>query len=844
MKNIFVILLLYSCLSPATESFGNNRKADRYFDHYAYSAAIPLYKKTALLGSAKDKPHATFRLADCYRLTGDFREARSWYSRGISMFKPEPIDYFHLGQVQRTLGNYPDAEKAFEIYAKLNPGDPRGAVYAGYCRGVDSFLISTSVEIRQAALLNTKNSEFGPVFYKGGIIFASDRKKVFRDERIYEWTNRGYLDLYYSEPRFFRDFWDEMTRPEKLPLLNQTWHDGPVCFSQDFTRIFVTRTLETKGKGLKDQLPASHLQIFHAIIKPGKKVIYNPFPLNSKNYSVGHPSVSEDGKKLVFSSDMPGGSGGSDLYMTEMKGGRWSNPKSLGPGINSFGDEVFPYLANDSTLYFSSDGLPGLGGLDLYESHLKNGVWQKPVNLQAPVNSSYDDFGIVFQKGKMDGFFSSDRPGGMGMDDIYAFRNYSREPVPGKQVISTVPDKQSLLMASGIVRDKQTLLPLDSATIFVANARTGDVTIAMSDSQGIYTVQVEDGTLYAAKAMKKGYFYDCSTFRFNLTGSSSPLQIPTDLLPEKYQLNQIFPLKNIYYNTDQWVVRDDAEETLDRLAALMKEYPIHIELSSHTDSRAPADYNKILSQKRAEAVVRYLILKGIHPARMVAMGYGESRLINRCADGVKCSESEHQVNRRTEFKVTAMDSRFSGRNQLDLTLFRIGEKMPVNLLGPGFFRGCLKEVPFILDLPSQPVAVAGNSFLEKAAVSPETGKESSSFGSDAGTIQAPGPDSSGSSEKNAKDLFSTFPNDITTYSVQVKASITPFQRNSRMFSGEKEVFEKRIGIYYKYYIGQFDNLSDAVSAKERLRSRFPGSFLAAFKNGKSVPVNELQIVLK
>jgi outer membrane protein OmpA-like peptidoglycan-associated protein len=668
------------------------KQANFFFEQFKYSKAIPLYKKATDNKDEKIRKEATVRLADCYRLMNNVNEARSWYVRAVAYKNVDSINYYYLGMALRTLANYDDAEKAFLQYAEKAPSDFRGEKYARFCRDIKQWEgLAPSAEIKNASTLNSPYSDFGPMYYKDGLIIASDRDIDMMNDKNYLWTAFGYLDLYFAQPGFYNDFWSDMASPTKMPnTFNQPYHDGPSSFNADFTQIFTTRTLRNSSKKDSTNIRTDLLKIYIANLTGEKKIEYTAFPYNSEDYSVGHPTVSADGKTIIFSSNKPGGAGQSDLYISKLVDGKWIEPVNLGKNVNTFGNEVFPFLANDSTLFFSSDGLPGFGGLDIYETNLVNGEWIQAWNLKLPINSPYDDFSIVFDKNMTAGFFSSNRPGGLGSDDIYAFKNYRRTPATDdRPAIAAKAIDQKLLTISGYVKDKNTKTPIDSATVFVLNTTTNEVLVLKTNPEGYFETPVTKGDLYVAKAMKPDFFDDCLNFRIQLTETSVKLKTPRDLFLDKYALNQVFVIENIYYDLDKWFIREDAKPPLDNLVRILKQYPISVELGSHTDSRASFEYNIELSQKRAESAVRYITLNGINPVRLTAKGYGETKLVNKCADGVPCTEPEHQANRRTEFKITAINSGVSNKKPFDPNVFKAGDKIPVQLLDGEFFNGCL-----------------------------------------------------------------------------------------------------------------------------------------------------------
>jgi outer membrane protein OmpA-like peptidoglycan-associated protein len=462
---------------------------------------------------------------------------------------------------------------------------------------------------------------------------------------------------------------------------NQTYHDGPAFFADNDRVVYVTKTLPLKGKKESGNIRTHLLKIFFAEIKQGKKLDFKPFFLNSKNYSVAHPTLTKDGDKIYFSSDMPGGFGGADLYVCEMENEKWGEPQNLGEIINTSEDEVFPYILNDSVLFFSSKGHMGYGGLDIFKTELHHSEWGEPVNLKHPVNSSYDDFSIVLNSTMDGGFFSSTRPEGKGSDDIYAFRNLV---IKEKEVSAS----ENKLLAKGFVKELGTRNPIEESTVFLFNSTSDDVLVLKTDDAGKFEAEVDYNVPYVVKAMKNGFIYDCTSFRTPSDQDIKEFDVPRDLLLARLEVNQVFQVENIYYDLDESYIRDDAKPALDNLVQILKQYPIMAELSSHTDSRASYAYNMELSQRRAESAVRYIILQGIDPVRLTAKGYGETRLVNECSDGVECTEEQHQANRRTEFKITGFDNEISSGTSFNPDFFQSGDVVNIKLLPADFFGNC------------------------------------------------------------------------------------------------------------------------------------------------------------
>jgi outer membrane protein OmpA-like peptidoglycan-associated protein len=348
----------------------------------------------------------------------------------------------------------------------------------------------------------------------------------------------------------------------------------------------------------------------------------------------------------------------------------------MGPVINTFGNEMFPFLADNGDLYFASDGHPGFGGLDIFISHqMTDSTWLQPRNLNQPINSSYDDFSLCISKNNMNGIFSSNRPGGLGNDDLYLFRRLPE--------VKIVPN----YYLSGYVKDKITLKPINNATVFFLDQEKNQALILKTDSNGFYKTQITPGKSYTVKAMQIGYIADCYLFTPDTISKVVERFAPRDLLLDMLRKNRTFVLENIYYDLDKYYIRPDAQPALNKLVVIMKENPVNIELGSHCDSRASDAYNMILSQNRAESAVHYIVSKGINPARITAKGYGESQLVNKCKNGVPCTEEEHQMNRRTEFKVISGYDDVK-EETINLSRYKKGEIMNARLLPDKFFDIC------------------------------------------------------------------------------------------------------------------------------------------------------------
>ena len=481
---LLLILAFYSCTIQGKAGI---RKANRCFELYDYSKAVPLYLEIIGKGASVHYSEAVSRLADCYRLMNCPGEAAGWYEKAVTQKNTNPADYFFLGQVLRMLGRYEEAENAFLKYAALVPDDDRGNLFAGFCRDIKTRISpQKDIEIRNITALNTPFNDFGAVFYKTGILFVSDRKKWETPEESSCRADNGFLDLYLSKDVLLNDSLHSISLPEKMPVVfNQRFHDGPVSFSRDFGYLFLTRTGARKGFK-RDGIRTHLLKMYMADLRDGGNVRFTPFPFNSEEFSVGHPALSGNGNSVIFSSDMPGGRGGTDLYVSFYRQGKWSVPMNLGKEVNSAGNEVFPAWANDTTLLFSSDGLAGFGGLDLYETTFRDGKWSFARNLPAPVNSSYDDFAPAFRQGSKICLFSSNRPGGSGKDDLYLIKDFTIPVSRKNQSFSLQPKKETEVHRE----PEKEIIPAEPVAIVPVAEITESIPEITEEPSAYFTVQV------------------------------------------------------------------------------------------------------------------------------------------------------------------------------------------------------------------------------------------------------------------------------------------------------------------------------------------------------------------
>jgi peptidoglycan-associated lipoprotein len=587
-----------------------------------------------------EKNEAAFLAAESYRLANDMKNAENWYRKTV---KADPKNHEAQYQLALSLKNnqkFTEAITEFNVYKKLVGESERADMQIKGCELALKWKNEkTRYIVENVKPLNTKWSDFAPALYKkDGIYFTSDREKG-ASTKMYGWTGNSHTDIY--KTTYKADKKDpnniKYNNPELLDkdVINTPYNDGTVCFDSKYTTMYYTQCNDKNGKGKFCRLYAATAQ---------GQVWTDPQPLSfsTDSFNCGHPSITKDGQTLYFASDMPGGYGGKDIwYVTYSKRGKtWGDPVNLGPTINTEGDEMFPFIHEDGTLYFASNGHVGLGGIDIFFTKGDGTEWSTPVNMKSPINSGGDDFGIIFYPNdKERGFFSSNREGGRGQDDIYRF--YMTPLV---------------FTLSGVARDSKTKAVLSNTLLTITNSSDTVKLKITTDDKGYYKITLNRSTDYELFGMHEDY-YD-SKVEFQTTkGLEVSTDLVQDLYLEPFDFESVFTLEGIYYDLDKANIRADAAKILDTIVVLLNKYPkIRLELGSHTDCRSDSIYNKGLSQRRADSAVAYIVRQSIDSARLVAKGYGESMLVNDCAcEGSyvkrRCTEEEHQMNRRTTFRL-------------------------------------------------------------------------------------------------------------------------------------------------------------------------------------------------
>lgn len=617
---IAITLLLSSCSKTLY------KKGVRQYNENAYHKAIENLEKYL---SKHDEPaDAKIKLANAYRLTNDIPNAEKWFSKVVLLPESEPSNMFYYGKLLMSQEKYDEAQTWFKQYLEKVPDDFVAEMLLASCKTVNTLKRDPSLYTIKEVEIPEIATAFGETPYGNGIMFTAD-KVSFDNSKTSNWTGRSYVDIYYSA----KDASGKWMSPMLLKGdVNGRFHEGPACFSKDGKVIYFTRSNYIKRKRITSSKEENNLKIFRAELVNDKWTNLTEMSFNSDEYSCGHPTLSDDGKTMYFISDMPGGMGGTDIYKTVCDGASCTKPENLGSTINTSGNEMFPYIHSDGTLYFSSDAHNSMGGLDVFMSYFDGKKWLQVENLNYPLNTSKDDFAYVLNNDNKTGYVSSNR------DE--------------KDKIFEVTKNDPTFILSGYVHQKgQPTMAIDSAIIEIHNLTTKDEQMILTGKNGNYKIKLNPRCEYQIKAWKPMYFTTTIPKTISLIGKKISENFVANFELDQIIIEKPIVLENIYYDLDKWFIREDAAAELDRLVQVMVKNPaIKIELSSHTDSRAGDQYNLVLSDKRAKAAVDYLISKGIDAKRMKWKGYGETKLVNHCKNGVECTEEEHQQNRRTEFK--------------------------------------------------------------------------------------------------------------------------------------------------------------------------------------------------
>ncbi len=627
-------------------------EADDAFKAGQYFNAIEMYKKAYTLEKkASDKAALIFKVGECYRALGDAANAQVWYEKANKAQYTDPITYYYIGEALKEQGKYAEAIAAYNKYKEKNPGDTRADASLASCQMAQTWKDQASrYTVDPEVLLNSPQYDFSATFASkknDEVVFSSSRTAATGTETD-GIAGESFLDLFTSS----RDKLGKWSEPVKLPpTVNSPAHEGSPTFNSKRTVMYFTRCEHEKKKAYGCEIWMSK-KVGSNFSESEMLVLHAPLEKNDSNQvKLGQPTVSKDDGVLIFSSNQKGGRGGKDLWMVRLdKDGKpTGNPSNLGNEINTPKDDMFPFLRNNGNLYFSSDGHPGMGGMDIFAAE-KTGdnAWGHVENLKSPINSSGDDFSIIFDADEEKGYFTSNRPGGKGQDDIWRFM---------------MPNLVFALQ--GTVYDKLTGQPLPDAKVEVVGT-DGSNFSAMADGNGGFNFAekgkeryIKENTTYTIRASKENYLV--VNDQITTVGLAESTTFAKEYYLQPASKDVVIKLPEVQYDLGSALLRPEGKDSLETLYLTLVENPtIIIELSAHTDSRDTDKRNMVLSQNRAQSCVNYLVSKGIDPVRMVAKGYGETMLRISDAEIAKMAtkeekEAAHQKNRRTEFRVLSFD---------------------------------------------------------------------------------------------------------------------------------------------------------------------------------------------
>jgi len=706
---LLIVLVLWG-----TQSFAQKSDADEKFKLFEYARAIPLYEKY-ISGNATDYD-ALSKLAVSYKKTNNIPNAIETYRKLILLPECKPEDLFEIVQLLQIMQNESEARKYATIYKQKGPGERADNLI----KSLDNYdhFMST---INDFAVVN-KTSQYpfsvlSAYPLSGKLIVTAEKKK----DNSNKWTGRSYTDLYITDTAF-------SSLDEYAANIMTDLDDGFPAFTNNGQTMYFTSVNRESIK--ENNINTRKLYIVWSDLKNGKWSSVNKFAYNSNAYNTAHPTISKDGNMLVFASDMPGGKGGMDLYYCLKQGDNWSTPQNIS-ALNTYGNEIFPVFQNNNDLVFSSNGLPGLGGLDMYRSTVSGNNFSAPENMMAPLNSSYDDYFFVSGDDGQSGYLTSNRIGNTEIDNVFHFEKAQKNNtvIPGKGLVVKVLDKytktplpyvavkitdksgqlfyqgltdpngqitvdefpkgeytiQGMLnevstsfakvtesdfsgssaivkevyhndprfTLAGIAINTKTNVPLEGVVITCNNTNAGILKKTTTGADGKFLFQLEQFSDFEIQGQKKGWLSsEVAEKTTKGLDRSQQLYVNLELKIEQPVSSGTVTLKKIHYDYNKCDIRADAAIELNRLVKLLNDYPdMIIELSSHTDSRGADDYNLKLSQCRADAAVTHLIKQGISKSRLVAKGYGETKLLNGCKNGVTCTDEQHAENRRTEFTI-------------------------------------------------------------------------------------------------------------------------------------------------------------------------------------------------
>ena len=649
MKLLNITLAFLCTTSLFAQHERELQKANDMYKNYAYVDAIKIYEKIAEKGYVNQEMLES--LGNSYYYNAEYKNALRWYEQ---LFEEGKYDvkaeyYYRYAQALKSVGRYDESDKMMNKFAELTGNTDTRAVLFEENQDYQEVINSNSGRLElHPVSINTEFSEYGTALYGDKLVFTAANSGKTSKGGVSQWTGESYYDLYTAD----RDQQALSNKKFFSTTINTPFNESTAVFTKDGNTMYFTRNNYVNRKIGTNVENTILLKILRATKDSNGhwgNVVEVPF--NSDNYNVAHPALSPDEKFLYFASDMDGTLGESDIFRVEILGdNQYGTPENLGDIINTSGRESFPFVSKNNILYYSSDGIPGLGGLDIFAvKFYENGTVSKPINIGMPGNSADDDFCFVMDSETKVGFLTSNRPGGKGKDDIYSF--YEEKPL--------VFDCEKMI--KGVLKDSEKNDVIADGVIVLSDKTMKEVARQKTKADGSFAFEKVDckDLYYYLRAEIGDYVTTEVKVDLNVEGDVfyefmiKPREIAID---KDVDLAKVLNIKEIYFDLDKSDIRPDAAVELAKIVEVMRENPkMKIDIRSHTDSRASDEYNLRLSDRRAKSTLEWIVKQGIERKRLTAKGYGETQLVNGCSNGVPCTEEEHQANRRSEFIIVSMD---------------------------------------------------------------------------------------------------------------------------------------------------------------------------------------------